>query len=269
MIPKIIHYCWFGGKEKPADVQTYIASWHKYCPDYDFYEWNEHTFDVTQNDYCREAMKAKKWAFVTDYVRLKVLYDYGGIYMDSDVEVLKPLDPLLMFNGLSGYESQNHVPTGTMGACPRNEWICMLLHDYDERHFVLPDGSFDQTTNVEVITRLTQERYGLKLHGQRIEFGDGNVFLPFDYLCAKDPATHIVRRTSHTYTIHHFRGSWFDADVQEQVKEWREFFYRYYQILPYRPAMYMASLHQAYCQGGVSMIVAKVQRRIGSLFNRE
>ena len=103
MIPKIIHYCWFGGKEKPEDVKRYIASWEKYCPDYEIKEWNESNFDIHENDYCREAYEAKKWAFVTDYVRLKALYEEGGFYMDTDVEVVKSLDPLRVYDAVSGY----------------------------------------------------------------------------------------------------------------------------------------------------------------------
>lgn len=94
MIPKIIHYCMFGGKPLPDEVKYYISTWQKYCPDYEIKEWNESNFDVNQNQYCREAYETKKWAFVSDYARLKILYEYGGIYMDTDVEVCKPLDHL-------------------------------------------------------------------------------------------------------------------------------------------------------------------------------
>lgn len=208
MIPKIIHYCWFGGKEKPEDVKRYIASWKKYCPDYEIKEWNESNFDIHENDYCREAYEAKQWAFVTDYVRLKVLYEEGGFYMDTDVEVIKSLNPLRVYNAVSGYESQTHIPTGTMGACRDNEWIGMLLHNYDYRHFLCEDGTYDTTTNVIVITNLTVKKYGLQLHGQKIVFGQNMVLLPFDYLCAKDFATGQIMQTTNTYTIHHFKGSW-------------------------------------------------------------
>ena len=208
MIPKIIHYCWFGGKPKPNDVKVYIASWKRYCPDYEIREWNETNFDVKENDYCREAYEARKWAFVTDYVRLKVLYEYGGFYMDTDVEVVKSLDPLRFFEAVSGYESKTHIQTGIIGACLGNEWINMLLRDYDNRHFIRKDGSFDTTTNVTVITELTVRNYGLDLHGQKLIFGRNIIILPFDYLCAKNFKTGKVIRTEHTYTIHHFKGSW-------------------------------------------------------------
>ena len=102
MIPKKIHYCWFGGNPLSEEVKWYIASWKKYCPDYEIIEWNESNFDVTENAYCKEAYKAKKWAFVSDYARLTVLHDHGGFYMDADVEVVKSLDPLRVYDALSG-----------------------------------------------------------------------------------------------------------------------------------------------------------------------
>lgn len=208
MIPKIIHYCWFGGKPKPNDVKAYIGSWKKYCPDYEIREWNESNFDVNENSYCKEAYEAKMWAFVTDYVRLKILYEIGGFYMDTDVEVVKNLDSLRIYNAVSGYESPSHIPTGTIGACPHNEWIGMLLKNYDGRPFIQSDGSFDKTTNVDVITTLTVAEYGLNLNGQRITFGNNIVILPFDYLCAKKIDDMKIYKTENTYTIHHFKGSW-------------------------------------------------------------
>lgn len=227
MIPKIIHYCWFGGKEKPEDVKRYISSWKKYCPDYEIKEWNESNFDINENNYCREAYEAQKWAFVTDYVRLKVLYEYGGIYMDTDVEVVKPLEPLLHYRALSGYESESRIQTGTMCACRDNEWIEMLLRDYANRHFFSVDGSMDLTTNVTVITKLTEQKYKLKLDGSMKFFGDNMVLLPFDYLCAKDYETGIVNKTENTFTIHHFSGSWLtqESRYKEELKrKLRKFF---------------------------------------------
>lgn len=208
MIPKIIHYCWFGGKPIPDDIKQYIGTWKMYCPDYEIREWNESNFDINQNTYCREAYEAKKWAFVTDYVRLKVLYEYGGFYMDTDVEVVKSLDSLRSFDALSGYESETHIPTGTIGACRDNEWIDMLLKDYEGRHFLLNDGSYDLTTNVVRITELTARTYNLYFNGQKIVFGENMVLLPFEYLCAKSLDDGKIYQTDNTYTIHHFKGSW-------------------------------------------------------------
>lgn len=133
MIPKIIHYCWFGGNSQPADVKKYIESWRKYCPDYEFKEWNESNFDLNENDYCKEAYEAKKWAFVTDYVRLKALYEYGGFYMDTDVEVIKSLEPLRIYNAVSGYESSTHIQT-PHHRCEVDSMILPLLHQYPYRN---------------------------------------------------------------------------------------------------------------------------------------
>jgi len=259
MIPKIIHYCWFGGNPLPDDVKQYIVTWRKFCSDYEIIEWNESNFDVTQNEYCKEAYEAKKWAFVTDYVRLKVLYEYGGIYMDTDVEVVKSLDSLLTYNALSGYESPSRIPTGTMGACRDNEWIGILLQDYNHRHFIKSDGSFNLMTNVEVITQLTTERYGIHLDGNKIEFGNHMVLLPFDYLCAKDLKTSEIRKTSNTYTIHHFMGSWLPEDIQVYSQRFRKYYADYADIpAPDFIKYNVAKLKAAYESGGFSKIFVKM-----------
>lgn len=219
MIPKIIHWCWFGGNPIPDDVKRYLASWQRYCPDYRIICWNEENFDVTQNAYCQEAYEAKKWAFVADYVRLKVLWDYGGFYLDSDVELLKPLDSFLSYQALSGYESEDAIPTGLMAAEPHNEWIGMLLSDYDHLHFRQENGSIDLTTNVARITQRTVERYGIEPNNQKTVFGGGGMVLfPKDYFCPKDAATGDIQLTPHTYAIHHFAGSWLSAREKRNVR---------------------------------------------------
>lgn len=220
MIPKKIHYCWFGGNPLSEQARNYIDTWRKFCPEYEIIEWNESNFDVNENAYCREAYEAKKWAFVTDYVRLKVLYEYGGIYMDTDVEVCKNLDPLLKYAAVSGYESKTSIPTGTMAACRGNEWIEMLLRYYDNRHFLKDDGTFDDTTNVKIITRLTKAKYAVIFNGEYLLFGDNMAILPFNYLCAKDFRTGEVSRTKVTYIIHHFTGSWL-SEMQKKDSKYK------------------------------------------------
>lgn len=207
MIPKILHACWFGGKPIPEEAQKYIDTWKKYNPEYEIKIWNEQTFDITSNQYAYEAYQNRKFAFVTDYVRLKVLYDFGGIYMDTDVEVLKPLDDLLQYPAFSGFEGPNRIPTGTMGAEKHNKWIRLLLDYYDDKHFVLEDGNLDLTTNVKTITDITVANYPIILNNTMQSFDDF-VMLPFDYLCAKDLVDGVVKKTKNTYTVHHFAGSW-------------------------------------------------------------
>ena len=208
MIPKIIHYCWFGKNPKPDYIKKYMETWLYYCPNYTIKEWNEDNFDVYQNTYCREAYEAGKWAFVSDFARLKVLYDYGGVYMDTDVEVCKSLDKLLLANAFSGFETNNSIPTGIMGSTQYNEWIGYLLSYYDNKKFRLDDGTFDLKTNVQTITEMTQKKYQLNLNGKYQVFGDNYVLYPFEYLCAKSLDDGKVKKTENTYTIHHFAGSW-------------------------------------------------------------
>lgn len=202
----MIHYCWFGGNPLPELAQKCIASWKKYCTDYEIVRWDETTFDLHYNDYVWEAYQAKKWAFITDVVRLYALVNTGGIYMDTDVEVLKPLDDLLHYHAVSGFESANSIPTGLMASEKGFPLFQRLLHDYDGAHFVLPDGMLDTTTNVVRITNQCLQS-GLVLNNQ-LQTIEGFTLFPNDYFCPKDYVTRAIRLTENTYTIHHFDGSW-------------------------------------------------------------
>ena len=136
MIPKKIHYIWVGGNPLTPLAEKCIESWKKYCPDYEIVRWDESNFDVNQNQYCKEAYENKKWAFVSDYIRLKVLYEEGGIYMDTDVEVVKPLDKFLSNPAFSGFENDTMIPTGIIASEKNNPWVDKLLKKYDDKHFI-------------------------------------------------------------------------------------------------------------------------------------
>lgn len=212
MIPQIIHYCWFGGNPLPELAQKCIDSWKRYCPDYEIIEWNETNFDVNCCDYVREAYEAKKWAFVSDVARLYALVNHGGIYMDTDVEVLRPLDDLLKYEAVSGFEAKDRIPTGLMACREGQPLFAELLHDYDNAHFIKDDGTYDTTTNVTRITN-TCLKYGLRLDNT-LQTVNGFTLLPYDYLCPKDFETKILTITENTYVIHHFDGSWM-SDVDK------------------------------------------------------
>lgn len=225
MIPKIIHYCWFGGNPLPDDAKKYIESWKKYCPGYEIREWNEETFDLTSCDFVREAYENKKWAFITDYVRLAVLYQYGGIYMDTDVEVIKPLDEFLTLKGFSGFESETQVPTGIMASERENIFIKKLLDYYEGRHFILPDGSLDTKTNVIIITD-----YALKeglIQNNTLQNINDYTFYPKEYFCPKDYTTGNISITENTYCIHHFSGSWLSSWEKEKMEKKKYFIQKY------------------------------------------
>lgn len=212
MIPKIIHYCWFGGNPKPELAQKCMKSWAQYCPDYRVMEWNEECFDVSSFLYTKQAYEAKKWAFVTDVVRLYALYQYGGVYMDTDVEVVKPLDRFLEHRAFSGFEDETQIPTGIMAAEPGHPLIKKLLDHYENRPFLI-DGAPDLTTNVTVITALLAAE-GFKANNQLQEVA-GITLYPYDFFCPCDHRTMRVTRTGNTHTIHHFAGSWLPEDYAE------------------------------------------------------
>ena len=217
MIPKIIHYCWFGPNKMPELAEKCIESWRKFLPDYEIRLWNEFNFDVSKNRYTKEAYENKKYAFVTDYVRLYVLYKFGGIYMDTDVEVLKNLDCFLKYPAFSGFESDGSIPTGIMASEKNGEWAKWQLSYYNDKSFILPNGSLDLTSNVIVITNLMKGR-GFKLDNTLQNFEDMIFMFPKDYFCPKDKST--ISLTENTFCIHHFAGSWMpkSSKIKKRVR---------------------------------------------------
>lgn len=209
-VPKVIYYCWFGRGKLPKLSEKCLKSWKKYCPDYKIVCINEDNFDVSQNRYASEAYSAKKWAFVSDYARLKVLFEEGGIYLDTDVELIKPLDSLVEKGGYMGFDDNGIVSTGLGYACEKgNELVGELLKDYDGIPFVLADGSYDMTPCPNRNTE-TMKRLGMDTSVQDCTFM-GIRMLPEDYLCPIKYYTGKKKITKNTYSIHHFSASWTSA----------------------------------------------------------
>lgn len=229
MIPKIIHYCWFGGNQLPELAQKCIDSWRKYCPDYVIKEWNESNFDLEYCDYVREAYEAKKWAFVSDVARLYAMVTEGGIYMDTDVEVVKSLDSLLQYQAVSGFETRDRIPTGLMACEKGNRMFRELLDEYVNSHFILADGSLDKTTNVIRITKACM-KYGFVPDNTKQTINTFTL-LPCEYLCPKDAFTGKVTLTSNTLVIHHFNGSWL-SDEERYHAELTKKVYNFLKIFP-------------------------------------
>lgn len=207
MIPKTIHYCWFGGAPKPKGVEKCIASWKKLCPDYTIKEWNENNFDTHCNQYCEQAYETKKWAFVSDVARLSALVHEGGIYMDTDVEVVKTFDDLLGNQAFLGFEGTQWIATSCMGAEANNPILKQFLQMYEERPFIRKDGTLDKTTNVEALTHLLTEQQGLVLNGRQQSLAHFEVF-PTDYFTPYDYISGVLKKTENTHTIHWFDQSW-------------------------------------------------------------
>ncbi|MGJ1196374.1 glycosyltransferase family 32 protein [Sphingobacterium spiritivorum] len=218
MIPKIIHYCWFGRGKMSDLALRCIDSWRKYLPDYEMILWNEDNFDLHLFPYAEEAYQAKKYAFVTDVCRLYSLQEYGGLYMDTDVEILRPFsDTLLQHSAFSGFENNDNFPTGIMGSIKDGEWVNDLLLYYDNRSFFREDGSYDMTTNTHIITEFMKYNKGVRMDNTFQEVENYCTLYPSDYFCPKSWQTMEINITSNTYCIHHFAGSWLERSWKHKL----------------------------------------------------
>lgn len=205
-IPKIIHYCWFGPKEIPKMEQSCIASWKKYLPDYQIMFWNENNFDVNSVKYTEEAYKNGKFAFVSDYVRMYALYEHGGIYFDTDVEVLKNLDCFLQDNAFIGFENKTMIGTGIIGAEKKSPLFKMMLDYYASHNFIDNNGNMDTTTNVQIITKALTE-LGFVPHNSEQVLPGIHIY-ERDIFCPKKMDDGSFSVTERSVTIHKFAGSW-------------------------------------------------------------
>lgn len=210
MIPKIIHYCWFGQGELPPLAKKCIASWRKFFPDYEIKEWNEDNFDVHAIPYTAQAYKHKKYAFVSDYARFKILYENGGIYFDTDVEVIKSMDDILTKGSFFGLENNRDCFACAPGlgfACNAG---CSLLKEmlniYANLHFEASNGELNKKTIVEYFSEMLLNK-GLQPKAGIIEF-EGVYIYPPDYFCPKPSEFGKIQITENTHSIHHYVGSW-------------------------------------------------------------
>lgn len=207
MIPKLIHYCWFGRGNKSELIEKCISGWGKLLPDYQIKEWNEDNFDIKMNQYVCEAYERKKYAFVADFVRLYVLYHYGGVYLDTDVEVLKSFDDFLDLHGFAGFEDQELVSTAILGFEKENAFIKEWMVTYRDKNFVTK-GKLNTETNVRVFTN-SLLCCGLLQNNQKQLIKKGEVFIyPKDYFSPLKLGTRVPQITRNTYTIHWYEGTW-------------------------------------------------------------
>lgn len=222
VIPKKIHYCWFGGKEIPDEYRKYIATWEKYCPDYEIIRWDESNYDIQKNRYVREAYQQGKWAFVTDYARVDILYREGGIYFDTDVEVIAPFDEFLVWDLFCGFERGNYVAWGLgVGAVKKHPILKDLLEVYDKMSFILSDGSLNMKP-CPVIQSELMEKHGFIMNG-KFQVRDGVAVFPQEFFAPIDSGKCYGRLTEYSHSIHHYAASWFDAGYRmdrERDGEW-------------------------------------------------
>jgi hypothetical protein len=212
MIPKIVHYCWFGNPY-PDDIKACMASWQKHLPDYEFMLWNFDRFDKKLSLWVRQTVEVKKYGFTPDYIRLYALYNYGGIYLDTDVEVLKSFDDLLDLPYFLGEEATKHgIGSAILGAEKGCFWIGKLLEYYQNKKFILGIGRYDMRVMPSVMKEIFLKNYTIiKIkENESITYNEKEIYIfPIDYFSPKEyDNPNILHLTKNTYTIHHFAGSW-------------------------------------------------------------
>lgn len=223
MIPKKIHYCWFGRNPLPESAIRCIDSWRRYLPDYEIIEWNEDNFDVNSIPYTAQAYAAGKYAFVSDYARFKILYEQGGLYFDTDVEVIRPMDDILDRGPFMGFEV-NPCPERKYGAVapglgiaatPHMTLYKAILDYYSHLQFLQSDGSYNMTDAVVNITTRELIKAGLSDIQGIQDIADITIY-PADYFNPFDDATGRLRKTANTYTIHWFTKTWLNVSPTRQ-----------------------------------------------------
>lgn len=238
-IPKIIHYVWLGKGNKPTHFYKCLESWKKFCPDYEIKEWNENNFDFSQNKYCMQAYKEKKYGFVADYIRLMVLNKYGGFYLDTDVEILKSLDEFLNEDYVIGFENDVHCETAIMASVKNHKFLNIVIEYYENKEFINKKSRMDLFPNTQLLTYFLKIYYNLKLKNKKqilnYKFDKNekqaiSVF-PQEYFSPINYTTRKLKLSQNTYTIHYFSASWFTKRLNFQEKSLRCLYYTFSPVL--------------------------------------
>lgn len=222
MIPKIIHYCWFGKGELPPLAQKCIESWKKFMPDYEIKRWDEDNYDIKKNQYISQAYDARKYAFVSDYARFDVLYTYGGIYLDTDVEVIKDLTPIIEQGAYAGVEQMGGIASGLgMAAPPAMEIYKEILDSYEKDNFINQDGKMNLETVVIRVSDIFR-KHGFIEGNNTIQEIKGIKIYPMEYFCPMCQETGKITITENTYCIHHYASSWMPKHIRtaSKLRKW-------------------------------------------------
>lgn len=212
-IPKKIHYVWVGGKEKPADIRRCMKTWKKHLQDYEIIEWNEENFDIDSHPFVKSAYQAKKWAYVSDYIRAYAIYEQGGIYLDTDVLVLEDFEKFLHHRAFVGYENPDYPFTAVFGAQQHHPFVGKILEYYDGREFVFDKNDQMKAVNTKSVSEILIENYDCKLGNVEQELKDGIHVYPDDILC---------NPSGKSSTIHVFTGTWVEGSkpFARNVNKW-------------------------------------------------
>lgn len=227
MIPKVIHYCWFGRNPMPAEYKKYIESWKRFLPNYEIKEWNENNYDVHCIPFSKEAYGAKKFAYVSDYARLKILYENGGVYFDTDVELIKSIDDILQRGPFLAFEKHTKgseedkmlVNVGLGFACEKGNPIIKEIMDYYEHnHYILSDGTVKQIPIVYITTEVLK-KHGLVVSDSPLGVDGGFTIYPWEYFCPMEYLSSKIEVTEKTRTIHHYTATWMSWSDKLKMKK--------------------------------------------------
>lgn len=219
MIPKVIHYCWLSGDPVPEKLQNYMKTWKEKLPDYEFVLWDKSRFDIHSVKWVEEAYEAKKYAFAADYIRLYAIYNYGGIYMDMDVEVRKSFNDILDHPYILGAETSTGIEAGIFGAEKGFVGFKECLEFYDGKVFKNNDGSLNMIGLPKIMYGQLRKYHDIEITKKPDFTKDALQVFPFEFLTAKSGDTGMVKPTKNTYTIHHFEGSWLPHNWKHSLKE--------------------------------------------------
>lgn len=228
MIPKILHYCWFGKDEIPDNLKKCMDSWSIYFNEYEIMRWDESSFDVNSTMWTKQAYNEKKYAFVSDYVRLYALEKYGGIYLDTDVMIRKSFTPFLKFQAFGGFENDLYLTSAVIGCEAHFSLIKEFLEYYKGRSFLMKEGGLNNEANVIMITNVCK-KYGLQINDKEQEIMGFHIY-PKEYFCPID-FYHNKNITENSFAIHYFDASWLDSDTKKMIQKERKWWYKMYIII--------------------------------------
>ena len=219
MITKKIHYCWLSNDPLPELTQRCLASWKRKLPNYEIILWDLNKFDINSCLWTKECFETKKYAFAADYIRLYALYTEGGIYLDSDVEVIRSFDPFLNYKSFIGFETSGDIEPAIIGTEPGTLWIEECLNHYKDRHFIKPDNSFDTKPLPLIVEKELKKTLNIKNFNRTKIFKDDKISIyPSEYFSPKSFHTKDIYITSNTVCIHHFDGSWIKSNFANKIK---------------------------------------------------
>ncbi len=225
MIPKILHLCWLSGDEYPAEIKRYISTWKEKCPGYEIKVWSKDSFDILSVRWVKEAFEAKKYAFAADYIRFWALYNYGGIYLDSDVEILKSFDEFLCNKSFMCFEYLNFPEAAVIGAEPKLKWVKRCLDFYDNKSFFYSTGEMKTQVVPHLVKIVLEKELNVHLfdNGKIQEFND-IVLYPYWYFSPKNYFSGSIKIHKNTYAIHRFASAWGPAKKRTWTLKVHNFF---------------------------------------------